>query len=267
MVTGKDENCNILDTIEYLTVGNDGNPTATTWKMCTATLSTTRWYPGVAVIIDCLIIMGGANNYIVSLKSAEVFDTKRNVCWNLPGMNEKRYACVAVTLEESKVIATGGWVNDCDKLHASMEVLECFATIENVDKHIEQATEQWWLGKKHELTTWNCKWLHSWSGRMQYDSILTSSPKIKWAVQSCTMMDGGATVAEAIWNGQAIAVSDGSYKDHFGTAAYVLEGDTDDHHIVAVMVVPGDHHSQSPFCSELVGLYGIIHMVDVLCKT
>ena len=99
------------------------------------------------------------------------------------------------------------------------------------------------------------------------DSILTSSPKIKWAVQSCSMTDGGATVAEAIWNGWAIAVSDGSYKDQFGTAAYVLKGDTGTHHMVAVVVVPGDHHSQSLFCSELVGLYGIIHMMDLLCKT
>ena len=86
------------------------------------------------------------------------------------------------------------------------------------------------------------------------DCIHTSSPNIKWAVQSCAMTDGGATMADAIWNGRAIAVSDSSYKDHFGTAAYVLEGDTGDHHIVAVMVVPGDHHSQSPFHSELAGL-------------
>ena len=98
------------------------------------------------------------------------------------------------------------------------------------------------------------------------DNILTSSPKIKWAVQSCTMMDGEVTMAEAIWNGQAIAVSDGSYKDQFGTAAYMLKGNTGTHHVVAVMVVPSDHHSQSPFCSELVGLDSIIHMVDLLCK-
>ena len=97
--------------------------------------------------------------------------------------------------------------------------------------------------------------------------INTSSPKIKWGVQSCAMTDGGATVAKAIWKGRAIAVSDSSYKDNFGTAAYVLEGDTSNHCIVAVMVVPGDYHSQSHFHSELAGLYSIIHMVDLLCQT
>ena len=47
----------------------------------------------------------------------------------------------------------------------------------------------------------------------------------------------------------------------------MLEDDTGLHCVVAVMVVPGDHHSQSPFHSKLVGLYSILHMVDLHCKT
>jgi hypothetical protein len=38
------------------------------------------------------------------------------------------------------------------------------------------------------------------------------------------MTDKGAMIAPAISQGTAIAVSDGSYKDEFGTSAIVLEG-------------------------------------------
>ena len=150
---GRDGNGNTLDTIEYLTARNDGNPTATTWKMCTATISTTRWYPAVAVIKDCLVIMGGGFSNR-TLKSVEVFDTKRNVFWNLPDMNKQQLDFAALTLEESKVIGIGGIKYDFDdfKSAALVEVLEWFETIENMDKcmdkHIEQATEQCWLEKE-----------------------------------------------------------------------------------------------------------------------
>ena len=93
VVGGHDGNQNTLNMIEYLTVGNDGNPTATTWKMCMVTLSTARLYPAVAVIKDCLIIMGGDDNHGNDLRSAEVFDTKKNVSWNVPDMNKQRFGC------------------------------------------------------------------------------------------------------------------------------------------------------------------------------
>ena len=77
-------------------------------------------------------------------------------------------------------------------------------------------------------------------------------------------MEGGTTIAEAIHKGSAIAVSDGSYKNQFGTSAYVLESDTSDHCVVAVNVVLGDRQTQSPFQSKLAGLYRIVHMVDII---
>jgi hypothetical protein len=50
--------------------------------------------------------------------------------------------------------------------------------------------------------------------------------------------DGGRTLAEAIHQGRAIAVSDGSYKDGYGTAAYVLEGETVANRIVCALATP-----------------------------
>ena len=69
--------------------------------------------------------------------------------------------------------------------------------------------------------------------------ISTSPADIKWAVQRFATQDEGQTVATAIRHGHAIAVSDGSYKDSFGTTAFVLEGETSANRVVAVNIVLG----------------------------
>jgi hypothetical protein len=96
---------------------------------------------------------------------------------------------------------------------------------------------------------------------------IQNCPKgMQWAVVRFAILDDGATLAEAIRRGQAIAVSDGSYKDGFGTAAYVLEGATSMHRLVAVLVVPGIIVDQSSYPSKLVGLYGVVFMVHLICE-
>jgi hypothetical protein len=87
----------------------------------------------------------------------------------------------------------------------------------------------------------------------------------KWAVEKFAVTDGGRALADAIRLGHAIAVSDGSYKDELGMAAYVLEGENGTNRIVAVLKVPGLSADQSPYRSELSGLYGIVVMVEVVC--
>jgi hypothetical protein len=89
---------------------------------------------------------------------------------------------------------------------------------------------------------------------------------MRWAVARFAVSDDGRALAEAIREGKAIAVSDGSYKEGFGTAAYVLEGETSENRIVAVLVVPGILEVQSSFRSELAGLYGVVLMVQLLCE-
>jgi hypothetical protein len=88
----------------------------------------------------------------------------------------------------------------------------------------------------------------------------------RWVVERFAVVDGGQTLADAICQGQAIAVSDGSYKDKFGTVAYVLEGATAVNQIMGVLAVPGVPEDQSLYHSELAGLYGIAMMVQVICK-
>ena len=60
---------------------------------------------------------------------------------------------------------------------------------------------------------------------------IRSDGRIQWAVENCRVDDDGRYVAQAIQDGTAIAVSDGSFKDATGAAAFVLEGPKYAHHV------------------------------------
>jgi len=63
---------------------------------------------------------------------------------------------------------------------------------------------------------------------------------------------------QAIIDGKAVAVSDGSYKDHQGAAAWIIEGADDSVRLRGAGVTPGLPEDQSAYRSELFGLWGIL---------
>jgi uncharacterized membrane protein YjjB (DUF3815 family) len=67
--------------------------------------------------------------------------------------------------------------------------------------------------------------------------LLPSSSK--WAIQIVRIMDNGQSIAAAIQQGTAVAVSDGSLKLNLGTSAFIICGPNDTHSIVGVNVVHG----------------------------
>ena len=89
----------------------------------------------------------------------------------------------------------------------------------------------------------------------------------KWAVKDWIGTDDGSILAEALRTGTAIGVSDGSFKDEFGTACLVLEGKDSAGRIVIPSVIPGQGSDQSAYRSELGGLFGLVVLVDVVCRT
>ena len=89
---------------------------------------------------------------------------------------------------------------------------------------------------------------------------------MRWAVGRFAVADGGVTIAKAIRQGIAVAVCDGSYKEAFGTAAYVVEGATMAKRMVVVLVTPGEPSDQSSYRSELAGLFGVVTMVHIICE-
>jgi hypothetical protein len=89
----------------------------------------------------------------------------------------------------------------------------------------------------------------------------------RWSVQDVDMSpDQGAELAQAIIDGDAIAVSNGSFKEDYGTAGWTLRGQDDEIFMTGVNVTPGKSSTQSAFRSELSGLYGVVTAVEVVCK-
>ena len=86
----------------------------------------------------------------------------------------------------------------------------------------------------------------------------------RWAVPTQHKKDV-QQIAEAIINGTAIAVSDGSFSKAHGTAAWIIQGVSGPGEVGGVLVVPGYPSDQSPYRSELAGLYAIMTAVEAIC--
>ncbi len=99
------------------------------------------------------------------------------------------------------------------------------------------------------------------------EARLSLMPMDLWAVDVLIHDDDGASVAAAILDGSAYAVSDGSYKQNRGTSAFLLEGrDGETNRVTGLNEIPGAPSDQSAYRSELGGISGIIATVDCLCR-
>ena len=70
--------------------------------------------------------------------------------------------------------------------------------------------------------------------------------------------------------GTAIAVTDGSFKNTLGTAAFTLQPDldmrSDTHAYVMVNQTPGAPQDMDAYRAELGGIFGIIDLANQLCQ-
>jgi len=65
-------------------------------------------------------------------------------------------------------------------------------------------------------------------------------------------------IQEAIIDRQAIAVSNSSFQQDSGVAAWLIKGKTSENCIQGLMITPGNPGDHSSFCSEAAGMYGIL---------
>jgi len=73
-------------------------------------------------------------------------------------------------------------------------------------------------------------------------------------------------IVKAIENGQALAVSNGSFKTGCGAAAWTIEGCTVNNKITSACLVPGKGDDHSAFQSKLMGLLGLLMTVHYLLE-
>jgi len=67
-------------------------------------------------------------------------------------------------------------------------------------------------------------------------------------------------------NGNCEAVSDGSYKDGSGTAAWMIEERVSKNTLTGSTIIPGHSLDQSAYRSELGGIFSIVAMIHNICK-
>ena len=87
----------------------------------------------------------------------------------------------------------------------------------------------------------------------------------QWTIRSLDCPSNGAVIARALIQGTAIAICDGSYKDQFGTAGFVLQnGFSRESRILGANVTPGHPDEQNPYRSEIGGMAAIVVVVEAL---
>jgi hypothetical protein len=98
------------------------------------------------------------------------------------------------------------------------------------------------------------------------ERVLSLPTADQWAIKEFFSIDDGRNVAAAIIQGTAKAVSDGSFKDEFGTSAFVVIGSDNSLRVGGVNAVPGSPQEKSPYRAELVGISGVISIVKCVCE-
>jgi exonuclease III len=88
----------------------------------------------------------------------------------------------------------------------------------------------------------------------------------KWAIDFLETPEGTLIMAEIIRAGKCVGVTDASYKNGCGTAAFILVGLDDDHGAIrAVNQVPGPITDGNSYRCEITGIYGILLLIRLIC--
>jgi hypothetical protein len=77
--------------------------------------------------------------------------------------------------------------------------------------------------------------------------------------------DDDAEIADALQEGTAAAVSNGSFKDAQGASAFIIEGSSSNGRLVGVNIMQGEEESQSPCRSKLGGVAGVLEALHCTC--
>ena len=79
----------------------------------------------------------------------------------------------------------------------------------------------------------------------------------RWSAREVMMTASIDGILDSLRHGTAVGVSDGSFKEIFGTACWILENSTGTERIVGLIGVSGHDDEHGAYRNELAGLYGI----------
>jgi hypothetical protein len=97
-----------------------------------------------------------------------------------------------------------------------------------------------------------------------FEGFLALDQDIQWCLYGLQINNEDSLI-EAIKEGAAMAISDGYYKETFGTAAWVI-GDPDNVAFISGRsICPGTPCDHDAYRSELAGIYSIMTVIDKFC--
>jgi hypothetical protein len=103
------------------------------------------------------------------------------------------------------------------------------------------------------------------STRLSFSQLLDSlESSSSWTIQEFALPSDLQPTIDSLKSGSARSISDGSFKDKFGTSAFTILDDRACS-ILGLNVVPGHPDDQGAYRSELAGLFGIMLVVTHLC--
>jgi hypothetical protein len=88
-----------------------------------------------------------------------------------------------------------------------------------------------------------------------------------WVFENIQIQGDLASLAQSIRQGTCACITDGSFKDSHGTAAWkILDFATPEHVMEGQVVTPGHPYQQDAYCSELSGLYASVIAINAISK-
>jgi hypothetical protein len=99
-----------------------------------------------------------------------------------------------------------------------------------------------------------------------FQQMLVNDSTLHWCLHKLAITDDAAYVAQSIIETDAFAISDGSFQDTYGTAAWLVKGNVGSNTISGCVLCPGLAEDHSSYRSELSGFYALVSVVNSLCS-
>jgi hypothetical protein len=97
-----------------------------------------------------------------------------------------------------------------------------------------------------------------------FEAFLKDDNEIGWCLHKLQVCNS-QEVADSFREASVMVVSDGSYKDTFGTAAWILLAEDTGAYIQGCVLCPGAEADHSSYRSELAGIYSVLTVARKLC--
>ena len=104
-------------------------------------------------------------------------------------------------------------------------------------------------------------------GTIEYYFEQLLPPHLRWVLHhNIIPADLGYALAKQLKKTAVLCIADGSFKEHYGTAAFILDANHENNSWLGVVPCYGDPSFHDAYRSEITGLLAIVSILLVICK-